>query len=167
MRASNSFANDLDKVMDVTKDQILLALGNEPRTTEEFAKALPKFGKITDNWRERGWRKSQEDCEAIRELKKALKPDIMTLIYEQRLNFACQGTKFIKPGKANKFIYMKLSANKKTICYGDWNSENEVPEIEDLTGKLLISDIKAFIPGTYIILTQITIYFQNLTGNSY
>ena len=68
MGASNSeemfpCGNDLDKVMDVTKDQILMALSNEPQTTEEFAKALPKFDKIKGNWRERGWQKSQKDCE--------------------------------------------------------------------------------------------------------
>ena len=45
MRASNSFANDLDKVLDVTKDQILNALSNEPTTVENFAKSLQKYSK--------------------------------------------------------------------------------------------------------------------------
>ena len=94
-------------------------------------------------------RKSLEDCEAIRVLKEALKPDIMALIYDQRINFICQGTRFLKPNKKNQYIYMKLSSNKKTLCYGDWNSENEVPEIEDLTGKIFISDLKDFRTGNF------------------
>jgi len=148
MRASNTFANDLDKVLNVTKDQIIIALSSEPRHIKSFAEALPKFSTIADRWKDRNLRKSLEDCEAIRVLKEALKPDIMALIYDQRINFICQGTRFLKPNKKNQYIYMKLSSNKKTLCYGDWNSENEVPEIEDLTGKIFISDLKDFRTGS-------------------
>ena len=45
MRASNTFANDLEKVMDVTKDQILMALSKEPTSMDKFTEDLPKFGK--------------------------------------------------------------------------------------------------------------------------
>ena len=92
-----------------------------------------------------------ENCLAIQELKKALKPEIESLIFEQRLNFVCQGNRFQKTGnhRKNPYIYMKLSSNRKTLCYGDWNSENEVPEIEDLTGKIFISDLKDFRTGNF------------------
>ena len=46
MRASNTFPNDLEKVMDVTKDQILMALSKEPTSMDKFTEDLPKFGKI-------------------------------------------------------------------------------------------------------------------------
>ena len=46
MRASNTFANDLEKVMDVTKDQILMALSKEPTSMDKFTEDLPKFGKV-------------------------------------------------------------------------------------------------------------------------
>ena len=42
---SNTFVNDLDKVLSVTKDQIMLALSEEPTKIEEFTEALPKFSK--------------------------------------------------------------------------------------------------------------------------
>ena len=71
------------------------------------------------------------------------------LIIEQRLNFVCKGTFFVKPpqGRRTTYTYMKLSQNKKTICYGDFAAKIHIPEMEDLTGKILISDIKDFGAG--------------------
>ena len=94
--------------------------------------------------------KSKEDCGAIRALREALKDDIIGLIIEQRLNFVCKGTFFIKPIQSRKttYTYMKLSQNKKTICYGDFPAKSQNgPEMEDLTGKILISDIRDFGAG--------------------
>ena len=93
--------------------------------------------------------KSKEDCGAIRALKEALKDDIIGLIIEQRLNFVCKGTFFVKPagGRRTTYIYMKLSQNKKTICYGDVMVKTQIPEMEDLSGKILISDIRDFGAG--------------------
>ena len=93
--------------------------------------------------------KSKEDCGAIRALREALKDDIIGLIIEQRLNFVCKGTFFVKPagGRRTTYIYMKLSQNKKTICYGDVMVKTQIPEMEDLTGKILISDIRDFGAG--------------------
>ena len=93
--------------------------------------------------------KSKEDCGAIRALREALKDDIIGLIIEQRLNFVCKGTFFVKPTQAKRttYTYMKLSQNKKTICYGDFLVKIQIPEMEDLTGKILISDIRDFGAG--------------------
>ena len=107
------------------------------------------LGKIADSWRDRNMQKSKEDCGAIRALREALKDDIIGLIIEQRLNFVCKGTFFIKPIQSRKttYTYMKLSQNKKTICYGDFPAKMQIPEMEDLTGKILISDIRDFGAG--------------------
>ena len=111
--------------------------------------------------------KSKEDCGAIRALREALKDDIIGLIIEQRLNFVCKGTFFIKPIQSRKttYTYMKLSQNKKTICYGDFPAKNpnQVPEMEDLTGKILISDIRDF--GAGIISHTVILEYFNIRGH--
>ena len=106
--------------------------------------------------------KSKEDCGAIRALREALKDDIIGLIIEQRLNFVCKGTFFVKPagGRRTTYIYMKLSQNKKTICYGDVMVKTQIPEMEDLTGKILISDIRDF--GAGMISIKLKRFYCNL-----
>jgi engulfment/cell motility protein 1 len=74
----------------------------------------------------------------------------------QRLNFASEGTKFTKQKKdRGKYLYIKLSPNKKMICFGDWTDHESVPEIENLEGKLPVCDIKALVTGN-----------ECLTGNN-
>ena len=110
--------------------------------------------------------KSKEDCGAIRALREALKDDIIGLIIEQRLNFVCKGTFFIKPIQSRKttYTYMKLSQNKKTICYGDFPAKTHIPEMEDLTGKILISDIRDF--GAGMISHTVILECFNIRGHS-
>lgn len=147
MRASIS---DFDKVMDVTKDQLVSALKKDPQTLDLFKQVLPSYSEISESWQNANRRKGDEDCEAIKGLKAVLKPDIMDLILAQRLNYICEGTLFINQRKghgSSKFIYVKLSPNKKTLCYDDWSDKNHVPEIEELKKKMLISDVKHFFTG--------------------
>ena len=148
MRAS---LKDLDKVMDVTKDQILASLNDEPQSVDEFKAKLPTYAQIADIWKEGIKRKGEEDCEAIKALKNVIQPDILGLIKQQRLNFICEGTQFTKQKKTQggKFIYVKLSPNKKTLCFGDWNNDKTVPEVDELSGKMPICDIKAFQKGKH------------------
>ena len=155
MRAS---LNDLDKVMDVTKDQILSALSHKPQSIEDFQNRLPTYAQIADLWKEGNKRKGEEDCEAIKALKNVIQPDILSLIKEQRLNYICEGTQFTKQrkGHGSKFVYVKLSPNKKTICYGDWNDSKTVPEMEELSGKLPVCDIKAFYAGMIFLKADIS-----------
>ena len=56
---------------------------------------------------------------------------------------------------------MKLSQNKKTICYGDWANKNQIPEIEDLQGKILISDIREFTTGKMPYSVTIFIWYMH------
>ncbi len=147
MRAS---LNDLDKVIDVTKEQILSALSHKPQKLEAFKRYLPTYSQITDLWREANKKRGEEDSEAIKALRDILRPDLMNLIQRQRLNFICEGTRFLKQKKAggSKFTFVKLSPNRKTLCFGDWSDHESVPEIENLDGKLPVCDIKALVTGS-------------------
>lgn len=157
MRASVSNANDVARVMGVTKDQILWSLNQEPTSIDTFGENLPTYAKIQDAWKEGNKRRSNDDCEAIRVLKEVIKPDIMSLIHEQRLNYICEGSLFTKQKKSgSKWMFVKLSANKKTLCYDDWTDKHAVPEIEQLKGKLAICDIKDFLIGDQIDLNAST-----------
>ena len=145
MRAS---LNDLDKVIDVTKEQILSALSHKPQKIEAFKRYLPSYSEITDLWREANKKRGKEDSEAIQSLRSILRPDLLNLIQRQRLNFICEGTKFMKQKKGGgKYMFVKLSTNRKTLCFGDWSDNDSVPEIENLAGKLPVCDIKALLVG--------------------
>ncbi len=148
MRASVANRNDINRVMAVTRDQIKHSLASGPLKVAEFEKNLPTFTQITEKWKDGNKRRSQEESLAIRALKDVIKPDIQSLIQEQRLNYICEGTEFLKPHAkhGSKSIYVKLSANKKTLYYGDWNQQGK-PEISDLPGKIAVCDIKDFITG--------------------
>ena len=70
-----------------------------------------------------------------------IKPTIMNLIERQRLNYITNGTLFTKQKKipgTTKTIFVRLSPNKKTICYGDWKNDNTIPDIDQLPGKMAI-----------------------------
>ena len=78
---------------------------------------------------------------AIKGLVDFIKPTIMNLIERQRLNYITNGTLFTKQKKipgTTKTIFVRLSPNKKTICYGDWKNDNTIPDIDQLPGKMAI-----------------------------
>lgn len=77
MRASVSNANDVQRVMGVTKDQVLCSLGQEPHSIEAFGKNLPTYAKIQSAWTEGNKRRSKDTCEAIRVLKSVIKPGMI------------------------------------------------------------------------------------------
>ena len=156
MRAT---AEDFDKVMEVTKEQISSSLKNIPATIEEFRRGLKSYSQVSDGWKEAAKSRGEKELRVVRELRKMLQPEFINLVQRQRLGFIVEGTRFAKlkrddvmdgvVGKErNKYIYVRLSSNHKTLYYGDWNDDKNVPALEQLPHKMLVDDIKEFLTGS-------------------
>ena len=140
---------DFSKVMDVTKEQLQIALENNPKSLRDGNFIILGYNEVTKRrWKED--QRSTKDCGAIKALEEVLKPGIVDLIREQRLNFACAGTMFNLHSRTKK--YVKLSPHQKYIWFWDWNNPKSVPENDlEMTGKIAIEDIKDFrsVKGTF------------------
>uniref|UniRef100_A0A8C2HQU0 Engulfment and cell motility 3 n=1 Tax=Cyprinus carpio TaxID=7962 RepID=A0A8C2HQU0_CYPCA len=87
---------------------------------------------------------------ASRELKERLKPELLELIRQQRLNRLCHGTLFRKISsrrRQDKLWYCRLSPNHKVLHYGDVEEQTETPSIEALQEKIPVADIKNVVTG--------------------
>ena len=147
-RDMQATTKDFHKVMDVTREQLQLALKDCPKSLRSgdnsFKSRLLPYTEIAKIWKEGG--RTKADCGAIQALKEVLTPEIEDLIRVQRLNFACAGTMFSKQNtrSSKKHTFVKLSPHQKYLWYGDWNQRDTVPEAEDLHGKMAIDHIKEF-----------------------
>ena len=139
---------DFDIVIDVLEEQILYALGHNPqqqvrpREIAEFRKNWPTYTTISETRKEMNKLNDQFfQRDAIKALISVIEGDIISLIQQQRLNYISAGTLFTKQrASKSKYVFVKLSPNKKTLCYGDWKNDDTIPEIDDLTNKITIGD---------------------------
>ncbi|KAI4825380.1 hypothetical protein KUCAC02_021063 [Chaenocephalus aceratus] len=91
----------------------------------------------------------QSDAATLK-LKERLKPELLELIREQRLNRLCQGTMFKKISnrrRQDKLWYCRLSPNHKMLHYGDVEEDTDNPPIETLQEKIPVADIKGLLTG--------------------
>ncbi|XP_050701797.1 engulfment and cell motility protein 2-like [Eriocheir sinensis] len=144
---------DFSKVVSVVKEQIKRSISKQPVTLEEFRKTINNltYAEIAEIWRQERLTNEEQEMQAppIKELRKALEPDILELIQQHRLRFLVEGTRFkIARGvrAKDKFRYCRLSPNHKFLHYDDCD-EKSVPLLEDLSKKISIVEIKSVVTG--------------------
>ncbi|KAI2648401.1 Engulfment and cell motility protein 3 [Labeo rohita] len=125
--------------------QLLNKTWKEMRATQE------DFDKVMQVVREQITRTlSSKPTSLELELKERLKPELLELIRQQRLNRLCHGTLFRKISsrrRQDKLWYCRLSPNHKVLHYGDVEEETEMPSIEALQEKIPVADIKNVVTG--------------------
>ncbi|CAL8360212.1 unnamed protein product [Lota lota] len=149
MRATQE---DFDKVMQVVREQITRTLSSKPTSLELFKNKVNALNYSEILKLRQTERLHQEETLAppVVELKERLKPELMELIRQQRLNRLCQGTLFRKISsrrRQDKLWYCRLSPNHKVLHYGDVEEDTENPPIELLQEKIPVADIKALLTG--------------------
>ncbi|KAM4553329.1 engulfment and cell motility protein 3 [Fundulus diaphanus] len=149
MRATQE---DFDKVMQVVKEQITRTLASRPTSLELFKNKVNALNYSEILKLRQTERLHQEETLAppVLELKERLKPELLELIRQQRLNRLCQGTMFRKISsrrRQDKLWYCRLSPNHKMLHYGDVEEEADNPAIETLQEKIPVADIKGLLTG--------------------
>ncbi|XP_077453195.1 engulfment and cell motility protein 3 isoform X1 [Stigmatopora argus] len=149
MRATQE---DFDKVMQVVREQITRTLSTKPTSLELFKNKVNALNYSEILKLRQTERLHQEETLAppVLELKERLKPELLDLIRQQRLNRLCQGTMFRKISsrrRQDKLWYCRLSPNHKMLHYGDMEEDSESPPIEMLQEKIPVADIKALLVG--------------------
>ncbi|XP_043979779.1 engulfment and cell motility protein 3 [Gambusia affinis] len=149
MRATQE---DFDKVMQVVKEQITRTLASKPTSLELFKNKVNALNYSEILKLRQTERLHQEETLAppVLELKERLKPELLELIRQQRLNRLCQGTMFRKISsrrRQDKLWYCRLSPNHKMLHYGDVEEDAENPAIETLQDKIPVADIKGLLIG--------------------
>ncbi|KAF4094304.1 hypothetical protein AMELA_G00011490 [Ameiurus melas] len=149
MRATQE---DFDKVMQVVREQITRTLSSKPTSLELFKNKVNALNYSEILKLRQTERLHQEETLAppVLELKERLKPELLELIRQQRLNRLCHGTLFRKISsrrRQDKLWYCRLSPNHKVLHYGDVEEETEMPSIESLQDKIPVADIKALLTG--------------------
>ena len=99
-REMKATVEDFVKVFSVVREQITRALQSKPNDLEHFRIVLKtlSYNEIIKIWQqERNTREEWEShAKPIIELKEQITPEILELIQQRRLNFLCEGTRFIK-----------------------------------------------------------------------
>uniref|UniRef100_A0A8C2PTY1 Engulfment and cell motility 3 n=1 Tax=Cyprinus carpio TaxID=7962 RepID=A0A8C2PTY1_CYPCA len=149
MRATQE---DFDKVMQVVREQITRTLSSKPTSLELFKNKVNVLNYSEILKLRQTERLHQEETLAppVLELKERLKPELLELIRQQRLNRLCHGTLFRKISsrrRQDKLWYCRLSPNHKVLHYGDVEEETEMPSIEALQEKIPVADIKSVVTG--------------------
>ncbi|XP_033899148.2 engulfment and cell motility protein 3-like isoform X1 [Acipenser ruthenus] len=149
MRATQE---DFDKVMQVVREQITRTLSSKPTSLDLFKNKVNALNYSEILKLRQTERLHQEETLAppVLELKERLKPELLELIRQQRLNRLCHGTLFRKISsrrRQDKLWYCRLSPNHKVLHYGDVDEESETPPIETLQEKIPVADIKALLTG--------------------
>uniref|UniRef100_A0A8C9S849 Engulfment and cell motility 3 n=1 Tax=Scleropages formosus TaxID=113540 RepID=A0A8C9S849_SCLFO len=171
MRATQE---DFDKVMQVVREQITRTLASKPTSLELFKNKVNALNYSEILKLRQTERLHQEETLAppvlavpvvkdsllvqdrrkstlgANELKERLKPELLELIRQQRLNRLCHGTLFRKISsrrRQDKLWYCRLSPNHKVLHYGDVEEDTETPPIETLQEKIPVADIKALLTG--------------------
>ncbi|CAB1313556.1 unnamed protein product, partial [Coregonus sp. 'balchen'] len=148
MRATQE---DFHKVMQVVREQITRTLSSKPTSLELFKNKVNALNYSEILKLRQTERLHQEETLAppVLELKERLKPDLLELIRQQRLNRLCQGTLFRKISsrrRQDKLWHCRLSPNHKVLHFGDVE-DTETPTIESLQEKIPVADIKALLTG--------------------
>uniref|UniRef100_A0A8D3AKU8 Engulfment and cell motility 3 n=1 Tax=Scophthalmus maximus TaxID=52904 RepID=A0A8D3AKU8_SCOMX len=149
MRATQE---DFDKVMQVVREQITRTLSSKPTSLELFKNKVNALNYSEILKLRQTERLHQEETLAppVLELKERLKPELLELIRQQRLNRLCQGTMFKKISsrrRQDKLWYCRLSPNHKMLHYGDVEEDTDNPPIETLQKKIPVADIKGLLTG--------------------
>ncbi|KAM7396359.1 hypothetical protein PAMP_019404 [Pampus punctatissimus] len=149
MRATQE---DFDKVMQVVREQITRTLSSKPTSLELFKNKVNALNYSEILKLRQTERLHQEETLAppVLELKERLKPELLELIRQQRLNRLCQGTMFRKISsrrRQDKLWYCRLSPNHKMLHYGDVEEDTDIPPIETLQEKIPVADIKGLLTG--------------------
>uniref|UniRef100_A0AAQ4S6Y5 Engulfment and cell motility 3 n=1 Tax=Gasterosteus aculeatus aculeatus TaxID=481459 RepID=A0AAQ4S6Y5_GASAC len=149
MRATQE---DFDKVMQVVREQITRTLSSKPTSLELFKNKVNALNYSEILKLRQTERLHQEETLALPvvELKERLKPELLELIRQQRLNRLCQGTMFRKISsrrRQDKLWYCRLSPNHKMLHYGDAEEDTDSPTIEALQKKIPVADIKGLLTG--------------------
>uniref|UniRef100_A0A7N6FE30 ELMO domain-containing protein n=1 Tax=Anabas testudineus TaxID=64144 RepID=A0A7N6FE30_ANATE len=149
MRATQE---DFDKVMQVVREQITRTLSSKPTSLEFFKSKVNALNYSEILKLRQTERLHQEETLAppVLELKERLKPELLELIRQQRLNRLCQGTMFRKitqRRRQDKLWYCRLSPNHKMLHYGDVEEDTDNPPIETLQMKIPVADIKGLLTG--------------------
>uniref|UniRef100_A0A8C9YMQ0 Engulfment and cell motility 3 n=1 Tax=Sander lucioperca TaxID=283035 RepID=A0A8C9YMQ0_SANLU len=149
MRATQE---DFDKVMQVVREQITRTLSSKPTSLELFKNKVNALNYSEILKLRQTERLHQEETLAppVLELKERLKPELLELIRQQRLNRLCQGTMFKKISsrrRQDKLWYCRLSPNHKMLHYGDVEEDLDNPPIETLQEKIPVADIKGLLMG--------------------
>uniref|UniRef100_A0AAQ4RZW4 Engulfment and cell motility 3 n=1 Tax=Gasterosteus aculeatus aculeatus TaxID=481459 RepID=A0AAQ4RZW4_GASAC len=146
MRATQE---DFDKVMQVVREQITRTLSSKPTSLELFKNKVNALNYSEILKLRQTERRNARDF-LPSELKERLKPELLELIRQQRLNRLCQGTMFRKISsrrRQDKLWYCRLSPNHKMLHYGDAEEDTDSPTIEALQKKIPVADIKGLLTG--------------------
>lgn len=141
---------DFEKVLSVCQKQIASVLGEEQVSTLEFYKKKIMQLNYAQILKQLDIEKEHHDAniskaKPVIELRDRLKPQILKLIHDQRLNQIVKGETFSDASrKARKPIYLKLSQNHKYLHFGDPETSLN-PSIENLPKKIQISQIRDII----------------------
>ncbi|XP_078257833.1 engulfment and cell motility protein 3 isoform X2 [Rhinoraja longicauda] len=140
------------KVMQVVREQITRTLATKPTSLELFRNKVNALNYSEILKLRQTERMHQEETLAppVLELRERLKPELMELIKQQRLNRLCDGTLFRKISsrrRQDKLWYCRLSPNHKVLHYGDVEEGVDNPAIEWLQEKIPVADIKALVTG--------------------
>lgn len=144
---------DFDKVMSVVRDQITLGLKTKPTSLDIFKQKLKNYTEILKYREQERLNKEEFDSQIkpVLELQEELRPQIVDLVREQRLNFLKAGTVFNKISnkkfREKSHWSCRLSPNQKYLHYADVDTTNEKPSIEAMTAKLDIADCKDILFG--------------------
>ncbi|CAG5127101.1 unnamed protein product [Candidula unifasciata] len=154
-REMKATAQDFQKVLDVVREQIVRVLDQLPTSFEVFRSKINSltYAEINRLWENERLVKEGQGAQLkpIIELREQIKPEILDLIRQQRLNYLMAGTRFAKYSARNgrirdKFWFWRLSPNYKALHYGDCGeSENLI--LEQLPNKILITDIEKLQTG--------------------
>ncbi|KAG0414713.1 hypothetical protein HPB47_008121 [Ixodes persulcatus] len=159
-REMRATTEDIHKVFSIVNEQIVRALSLNPRSINIDAfratfSSLPYSEIMNQLHRESAERKAFESqSTAVKELRDSLKDDMMELVKSNRINVLAEGARFPKYNAKgqrvkDRYVYVKLSPNRKALHYGDCGASCEYAAIEDLTKKIAVVDIEAVNTGIH------------------
>ncbi|XP_018322121.1 engulfment and cell motility protein 2-like isoform X2 [Agrilus planipennis] len=145
-------SRDYEKIFIVLEKGIRLTLEKKPTTYEELKIYLSSvtYKIVSEQWEKEKsleWKNLLEHHPSVLDMRMKMKEEMENLIYKQRIGVVQRGGIFPKiPEKKNKnkSFFLRLSENRKTLYWGEWN---EFQKEQHLTKSFAVSDIKYVIIG--------------------
>lgn len=149
MRATQE---DFDKVMQVVREQLARTLALKPTSLELFRTKVNAltYGEVLRLRQTERLHQEGTLAPPILELREKLKPELISLIRQQRLLRLCEGMLFRKISsrrRQDKLWFCCLSPNHKVLQYGDVEEGANPPALESLPEQLPVADIRALLMG--------------------
>ncbi|KAL1784097.1 engulfment and cell motility protein 3 [Sigmodon hispidus] len=143
MRATQE---DFDKVMQVVREQLARTLALKPTSLELFRTKVNAltYGEILRLRQTERLHQEGTLAPPILELREKLKPELMSLIRQQRLLRLCEGMLFRKISsrrRQDKLWFCCLSPNHKVLQYGDVEEGANPPTPDNLPEQLPNKDL--------------------------